>query len=201
MSSFFTQYIFFIIFALPKSIDPVLDTLITSKTRIKLLVKFFLNSKSSSYLRNLESEFGESSNAIRLELNKFEAAGLLQARFNGNKKFFSANTKHPLFKDIHNILLKHLGIDKIVETVVESLGNLEKVYLTGEFAKGNQSEIIDLIFVGDDIKKKNLLKLVDKAEKLIKKKIRYLVMKVEEFVEYRKRIDEGEVLLLWKREE
>ncbi|MFN3444791.1 MAG: ArsR family transcriptional regulator, partial [Bacteroidia bacterium] len=30
----------------------MLDTLITSKTRIKLLLKFFLNSKTSSYLRN-----------------------------------------------------------------------------------------------------------------------------------------------------
>ncbi|MFC2107541.1 ArsR family transcriptional regulator, partial [Bacteroidota bacterium] len=129
------------------------------------------------------------------------SAGLLQSRFDGNKKFFKANTKHPLFKDIHNIMLKHLGIDKIVETVVERLGNLEKVFLTGEFAKGSQSEIIDLIFVGDDINKKNLLKLVDKAEKLIKKKIRYLVMKVEEFVVYRTKVDDGEVLLLWKREE
>ena len=82
----------------------MLDTLITSKTRIKLLLKFFLNGNTSSYLRNLESEFGESSNAIRLELNKFEEAGLLNTSLEGNKKLFKANTQHPLFKDIHNIL-------------------------------------------------------------------------------------------------
>ena len=163
-------------------------------------MKFFLNSKSSSYLRNLESEFGESSNAIRLELNKFENAGLLQASFKGNKKLFQANTKHPLFKDLHNILLKHLGFDKIVETVVEKLGNLEKVFLTGAYAKGSQSEIIDLIFVGDDINKKNLLKLIDKAEKLIKRKIRYMVMKIDEFVDYRKKVEDEEILLLWKQD-
>ncbi len=179
----------------------MLDTLITSKTRIKLLVKFFLNSKSKSYLRNLESEFGESSNAIRLELNKFENAGLLQASFKGNKKLFQANTNHPLFKDLHNILLKHLGFDRMVETVVEGLGNLEKVFLTGAYAKGMQDEIIDLILVGDDINKKYLLTLIDKAESLIKRKIRYMVMKVEEFVEYRKNVEDGEVLLLWKKEE
>ncbi len=200
LSSFFTQLNFLLY--LPCQINrKVLDTLITSKTRIKLLVKFFLNSKSSSYLRNLETEFGESTNAIRLELNKFENAGLLQAHFDGNKKYFQANTKHPLFKDIHNIMLKHLGFDKIVDTVVKRLGNLEKVILTGAYAKGNQSEIIDLIFVGDDINKKNLLKLIDKAEKLIKRKIRYVVMKVDEFVEYRKKIEDGDVLLLWKKEE
>ena len=71
----------------------MLDTLITSKTRIKLLLKFFLNSNSSSYLRGLESEFGESSNAIRLELNKFEKAGLLTTTTNGNKKMFKADRK------------------------------------------------------------------------------------------------------------
>ena len=86
--------------------EAMLDTLITSKTRIKLLLKFFLNSNASSYLRNLEGEFGESTNGIRLELNKFEKAGLLSSRISGNKKLYSANTAHPLFNDIHNILLK-----------------------------------------------------------------------------------------------
>ena len=99
----------------------MLDTLITSKTRIKLLLKFFLNSNSRSYLRNLESEFGESTNSIRLELNKFEQAGLLTTEVDGNKKYFRANTSHPLFNDIHNILLKTIGFDKIVERVVEKL--------------------------------------------------------------------------------
>ena len=74
----------------------MLDTLITSKTRIKLLLKFFLNSNASSYLRNLESEFQESTNGIRLELNKFEKAGLLQSHMSGNKKLYQANTGHPL---------------------------------------------------------------------------------------------------------
>jgi len=75
----------------------MLDTLISSQTRLKLLLKFFLNSSTSSYLRDLESEFGESTNAIRLELNRFEQAGLLSSASIGNKKMFSANTQHPLF--------------------------------------------------------------------------------------------------------
>ena len=57
----------------------MLETLISSKTRIKLLLKFFLNSKATSYLRGLESEFGESSNGIRIELNRFEKAGMLSS--------------------------------------------------------------------------------------------------------------------------
>ncbi|MEO1808004.1 MAG: ArsR family transcriptional regulator, partial [Bacteroidota bacterium] len=87
----------------------MVETLISSKTRIKLLLKFFLNSKTTSYLRNLESEFGESTNAIRVELNKFEKAGMLNSKMEGNKKMFRANIQHPLFKEIHSIVMKYVG--------------------------------------------------------------------------------------------
>jgi len=93
----------------------VLDTLITSKTRIKLLLRFFLNSNTSSYLRNLEADFEESTNAIRLELNRFEKAGLLISGMERNRKVFKANTNHPLFPDINNILRKYVGFDQIVD--------------------------------------------------------------------------------------
>ena len=77
----------------------MLETLISSRTRIKLLLKFFLNAQSKGYLRSLEHEFGESTNAIRLELNKFEEAGMLSSESEGNKKVYRANPKHPLFEN------------------------------------------------------------------------------------------------------
>lgn len=176
----------------------MLDALITSKTRMKLLLKFFLNSNSSSYLRGLESEFGESSNAIRLELNRFEEAGLLQSCTEGNKKVYSANTHHPLFGDIHNILLKHIGFDKIVERVVDNLGELQYVYVVGDFAKGIDSNIIDLLFVGEAVDREYLTRLVEKAEKLISRKIRFLVYGMEEIATYLGANDKSERLLLWQ---
>lgn len=175
----------------------MLDTLITSKTRIKLLLKFFLNSNSRSYLRNLETEFGESTNSIRLELNKFEKAGLLQTEMDGNKKYFRANTNHPLYDDINSILLKYIGFDKIIERVIDKLGNLEEVYVTGDFARGINNEIIDLIFVGDDMDKEYLNRLVEKTETLIKRKIRYVVFKLNEFKTFAKNQKESDLLILW----
>ncbi len=179
----------------------MLDTLITSKTRIKLLLKFFLNSSSSSYLRGLEVEFGESTNAIRLELNRFEKAGLLITNIRGNKKIFRANTEHPLFNDIHNLLLKYIGFDQIVDKVITKLGDVKMVFVTGDFAKGVNSKIIDLLFVGDKIDKEYLLRLVEKSEQLIKRKIRYLVYSEVEFKkEYSGGTKGEETLLLWKDE-
>lgn len=59
----------------------MIEALISSKTRIKLLLKFFLNSSNRAYLRGLEEEFGESTNAIRLELNKLEKAGMVSSGY------------------------------------------------------------------------------------------------------------------------
>lgn len=165
----------------------MLDILITSKTRIKLLLKFFLNEQNKAYLRNLEAEFGESSNGIRVELNKFEQAGLLETKSEGNKKIFQANTAHPMFSDIRNILMKYTGLDKIIEEVIIKLGNVEAVYLVGELAKGIDSPIIDLLFVGH-INKNYLLGLTEKAEKLIHKKVRFVIFTPEEFNNQRKQM-------------
>lgn len=177
----------------------MLETLISSKTRIKLLVKFFLNSNNVAYLRSLESEFGESSNGIRLELNRLESAGMLSSFLDGNKKMFRANKTHPLFKEIRNIVLKTIGIDSIIENVIERLGDVEKVYLVGEFSKGLDSEIIDLVLIGN-IDKTYLIKLVDKSEELIKRKIRYLIYNPQEFNSNKFLNKKPEPLLLWQKD-
>jgi len=176
----------------------MLEALITSKTRIKLLLKFFLNSNNKAWLRSLETEFGESTNSIRLELNRLQHAGLLVKLDEGNKKVYQANISHPLFPEINNILLKHIGIDSIINSIVKNVGELDKVYLVGELAKGNNSNMIDLWLVGENIDKNYLLKIVEKAEKGIKRKIRYLILKEEELEDFIIEKNEEELLLLWK---
>ena len=175
----------------------MIETLISSKTRIKLLLKFFLNSNTTAYLRGLESEFGESTNAIRIELNRFEKAGMLKSSVKGNKKYFSANTKHPLYNEVHNILLKYIGFDKIVDNVITRLGNVKRVYVAGDFAQGKDSQIIDLVFIGN-IDKIYLIQLIEKVENLIQRKIRYIVYKSIVKAKEDLRIMKSETLLLWK---
>lgn len=177
----------------------MLDTLISSKTRIKLLTRLFLNPGSSAYLRGLAEDFRESTNAVRLELNRFEEAGMLISEARGNKKIYKANEKHPLFKDINSIVLKYVGIDKILEIIISRLGDLELVYLSGDYAEGKDTGIIDLVFVGV-IDKAYLVRLIEKAEKLIHKKLRYIHYPDEqEFKASSGSADRAKHLLLWKK--
>lgn len=176
----------------------MLETLISSKTRIKLLVRLFLNPGNSAYLRELAEDFGESTNAVRLELNRFEEAGMLESEASGNKKLYKANPRHPLFSNVHHLLLKYVGVDRIIEVVIERMGELEKVFLGGDYAAGKDSGIIDLMFVGN-VDRNYLAKLTEKAEALVHKKIKYLVYTAAEWQEMNERNPTGNLLLLWEK--
>lgn len=176
----------------------MLDSLITSKTRIKLLMKFFINSNTTAYLRNLASEFGESTNSIRQELNRLEEAKLLEAKTVQNKKIYHANTNHPYFKDIHHLLLKYVGIEQIVDELVTRIGHLEKAFITDDFAEGKPGNIIDLILVGKKFDDAYLNKLVHKTEANVTFKIRYITIKPEELPKYIR--DNTSSLLIWSTE-
>ena len=173
----------------------MIESIITSKTRIKILLKFFLNNKTQSYLRDLEREFGESSNAIRMELNHLVDAGLLKSEFVKNKKIFQANTGHPLYNEINSIIRKTVGIDKIVDRITSQIGDLESAYITGDFAKGRDSQIIDLVLVGQNLDTAYISNLVAKAQELISRKIRYMVLTENQMDDF---FNQKPSLLIWK---
>jgi len=173
----------------------MLDSLITSKTRIKLLMKFFINSNTTAYLRNLASEFGESTNAIRQELNRFEEANLLKSESVLNKKVYHANTIHPYFGDLHRLLLKYVGIDQVVDELVNRIGHLEKAFVTNDFAQGKPGNIIDLVLVGSDFDEAYLNQLAKKAEANVSFKIRYITVEPVELPQYIQ--DKTKSLLVW----
>jgi len=175
----------------------MIETLITNKTRIKLLFRLFLNPGSTGYLRGLEEEFNESSNAIRVELNRFEAAGMLESYQEKNKKIYRANKKHPLYAGINEILLKHLGIDQILEKIVSEPGNIQKVYITGPLAQGQYQGPLELLIVGDDLDTENLNRLIDKAEKRIGRNIVYTIY--NQLKQKTEKTRKNEWMLIWNR--
>ncbi len=175
----------------------MIDSIISSKTRVKLLLKFFINEKVSSYLRGLAKEFGESTNSVRVELNRLESAGLLSSKLDGGKKMFSANKSHPFFEQINQMVIKHVGLDAVVFEVAEKLGDLKEVHLLGDLANGEDCDIIDLAFLGN-LDRNYLVQLITKAENLSNKKIKYVVYENENtFFQMIDKLKEKSVLL-WK---
>tara|TARA_Y100000768_G_C23934567_1_gene661888 strand:- start:323 stop:826 length:504 start_codon:yes stop_codon:yes gene_type:complete len=153
----------------------MLETIITSKTRLNLLVKFFVNIANSGHLNSLANEFGESTNSVRKELNNLSRAGYLNKFEESNKIIYSANTNHPLFSVLQSIVRKHLGIEDIVKRIIDNIGHLEKIILLGDYAKGIDSGLIEILLVGKNINYEYLDKIRPKIERKIKRKINFLI--------------------------
>ena len=159
----------------------MLKSIITSDTRIKLLLKFFLNPKTKGYLRQLSTEFRESTNGIRVELNKLEKAKILSSKFEGRNKIYRANSSHPLFNELRIIVLKSTGIDKVISNIIEKVGNIKSAFIRGDYAVGNDSGLIELVIVGDDLNKSEIERVRSKTEKLIERKISILQLNETEY--------------------
>ena len=177
----------------------MLETLITSKTRVKLLLKFFSNSRTTAWLRSLSEEFGESTNAVRMELNRLSGAGLLTSENNGRKRIYRANAAHPLFPELQSLTRKYLGLDRI-EQVMNRLGKVKLALVTGDYARGSDTGIIDVVIVGtvDDA---YLRSLVKKAESVIDRKIRTLLISPQEYLKFEERFADEKALILWEEEQ
>ena len=179
--------------------DNLFAGLISSKTRIKLLVRFFFNPGTRSYLRELAKEFDVSTNAVREELNQLSKTGLLTSEKNGRSVLYQANEKHPLFPELRSMVAKVMGLDQVVDSILTRLGDLEQAWLIDDYAEGKDTGIIDLVLVGD-IDQHHLNDLSKKTERYVKRKIRSLVLNREEFAGFEASIRERPHLLVYRGE-
>ena len=176
--------------------DNLLSGLIASKTRIKLLMRLFFNPKTRAYLRELAKEFDISTNAVREELNQLKKTNLLKSEKNGRQVYYMANTEHALFPELKSMVSKVMGIDQVIDSIINRLGNLEKAYLVDDYAEGKDTGIIDIILVGD-IDQYHLNDLSRKTERYIKRKIRTLVLTEAEFENFQKNLRSHPNILIW----
>ena len=173
----------------------LLGPLITSKTRLKLLLRFFVNQDLSGYLQGLSKELDENSNSIRVELNRLEEAGMLQTELDGRRKLYKVNKNHPLTSDITSMIRKVTGIEELVDRVVSRIGdNLEQVWITGDLAKGIESETLEVLLVGKELDKSYIAELMKKAESVINKSIHHMISPTIS------EVDQSIYLLVWQKQ-
>ena len=116
---------------------------------------------------------GESTNSIRKELNHLQSAGYLNKIKVNNKVEYKANTNHPLFEVLRKVVLKHLGLEDIVETDLDRMGNVKEIILVGDYANGNDSGLIEVFLIGKELNMEYITQLEYKIENLIKRKVSF----------------------------
>ena len=177
--------------------DNLFAGLISSKTRIKLLTRFFFNPQTRSYLRGLAKEFSISTNSVREELNQLTRTNLLKSQKDGRQVYYMANAEHPLFPELKSMVSKVMGIDQVIDGIVNRLGDVEVAYLIDDYAEGRDTGIIDLLLVGD-IDQYHLSDLSRKTERYIKRKIRSLVVSRKEYKRLLPELKRRPRVLVWK---
>lgn len=156
----------------------MLEHLIKSKTRLKLLIRFFVNIGNTGYLNGLANEFGDSTNSIRKELNNLSLAGYLKKSTLNNKVIYSANNQHPLYENLSKIIRQHLRIEQVLEAIFDNIGDIDEVYLLGDSAKGIDSGCIEILIKGNNINQNYLEEIEIKIEKILNRKVIFSSSKV-----------------------
>ena len=151
----------------------LLNKIITSRTRLRLLIKFFISQANKGYLNGLAHEMGESTNSIRKELNHLFDAGYLKKIKNDNKVEYQVNSKHPLYETLRNVVLKHLGLEDIVDAVLEKMGNVNQILLVGDYAEGKDTGNIEIFLIGKNLDMNYINQLEPKIEKIIDRKVSF----------------------------
>ena len=153
----------------------MLGSLITSKTRLRMLIKFFISAANNGYLNGLANEFNESTNSIRKELNNLSSAGYLLKSKENNRVIYNANTSHPMFDVLQKIVRQHLGLEDIVETVIDRIGDVDQIALTGKYVQGIDSGNIEIVINGLKVNNEYLENIKPKIKKKIGRGISFLL--------------------------
>ena len=155
------------------------------------MLKFFTHPDARGHLRGLAEEFGDSTNSVRIELNKLEEAGLLLRQVSGQKMVYQVNKSNPFYFNLVSMVSKYLGFDDLIETLLVQVGDLKEAYVVGDYARGIDSGTIQLILVGE-LHAEVVDDLVGRVSKRIHRKIIYSVSNTEN-----EHVPQPQLRLIW----
>jgi predicted nucleotidyltransferase len=128
----------------------VLEELLSSRVRAGLFRILFGANDRELHLRDLARRAGLHEASIRQELKKLRRLDLVVKRRDGNRVYFRANTAHPLYPEIHKLVLKTSGI---VELIGDSMTgeDIEVAFVFGSIARGEETarSDVDLMIIGE----------------------------------------------------
>lgn len=166
----------------------ILEDLIISRVRVKMLTLFLTNPGSIFHVRDIVRKVDEEINAVRRELAHLEKAGLLQKEQRANRLLYGFRRDYPLFHELTTIIGKTTGLGWDIIKQKSKLGKIKFAMLSGRYVRGlpkKAASDVDLLVVGSVVLPE-LAQLVKSEETKRTVELNYTVMTEEEFA-FRKR--------------
>lgn len=164
------------------------------KNQAALLNLFFINPERSFYMQEIGRILGKKPGTFQRAINNMVSEGVLISEYKANARFFQANKKYPIYKELKSIVFKTVGVQGRIRDALEEIGNVKFAFIYGSYAKARETYVsdIDLVVIGN-ANEDTLIKVLDSLEDKFQREINY---KLYTFKEFKKEIKEKEPFLL-----
>jgi exonuclease I len=168
----------------------MIEQLLGSKTRVKLLQLFLSNPNRSFYVREITRKIDEQINSVRRELSNLLNIGIIISDTTNNRLYYEVNQSYEFYKPLRDIFGSVSMRDGAVKTAKQkdnykALGNVDLLIYTGQFTRDDRAGV-DLIIVGNT-NGNAVQKFVADLEQQEGKELRYTVMTTTDF-RYRQQV-------------
>jgi len=168
----------------------MLEHIIPSKTRRKILELFFNNSGENYYLRKIVRDVSEEVNAVKRELDILSEAKLLHKEKRLNKIFYTLNKNYVFYDEFQRIFMKMTPLARDLVKNAGKIGKLKYISLSTRFGKRApvKDDEIYLLLVGVVVVPE-IASLIATCEKDFGREINYTVMTEDELAFRKKNND------------
>jgi len=161
----------------------MLETLLGSKLRARVLGWLFSHPDERYFVRQLTKLVNEDSTNVSRELARLEKSGILISTAEGKQKYYQANRESPLFDELHGLIVKTAGVaDVLRSALAPAREQIKLAFIFGSIAVGNErrSSDIDVMVVGA-VSFGRVVSLLSPAEGQLRREVNPVVYPVAEF--------------------
>jgi len=121
------------------------------QVRAEVLRLLFADAGRELHLRDLTRQSGLGLGTMQGELEKLSAVDLVTSRRDGNRRYYRANSSHPLFPELQQLALKTAGLRDVIVDALRGIKGVDAAFVFGSLASGpgQAASDIDLLVVGD----------------------------------------------------
>lgn len=161
----------------------MLEELMGSRARVRILKTFLLNLERDFYQREIAAITNLPIRAVQREMERLVKIGLVEKQIRGNRKYYRCKSDFPIFEELKSIILKTVALGNVLKDYLQKKKEkIELAFIYGSFAKGeeNISSDLDLLIVGN-LTSKEVSMLLSPAKDMLRREINFVVYNEKEF--------------------